>query len=112
MLIWCGVMMVFGLIVYWFGVDLFFVNDYLFVVEVIEFVEVVLVLLCWFVVDVGVIIDVDYLVVWILIDFVRLLYVCGIGVLFGCVNCYLCVDMDCYGIIEVVGVMCIFVMLY
>ncbi len=98
-----GAMTAPGLIVYRFGSELFFANDYLFASEVIQLVDSASDRLRWLIVDAAAITDLDYSAARTLNDLIETLHERDIKVIFGRVNRYLRADMDRHCITQTVG---------
>src|SRR5580693_3327736 len=92
-----------GLIVYRFGADLFYANQYFFVDEVRTLVAHAPTPLRWFVVDAGAITDIDYSAAQALRTLLDDLGRQSVGVIFGRVTPYLRSDLDRHGVAAAIG---------
>ncbi|RDU96649.1 SulP family inorganic anion transporter [Trinickia dinghuensis] len=97
-----------GLIVYRFGADLFYANDYFFTSEVNALIDEAPGGLHCFIIDAGAITDLDYSAARALSNMIGALRARGIRVLFGRVNPYLRSDLDRHCISPIIGETCIF----
>jgi len=101
-----------GLIVYRFGADLFYANEYRFVDEVQSLVERAPTPVQWFVVDAGAITDLDYAAARSVLDLLEQLRRRGVNLVFARVSQYLRSDMDRHGITAAIGEARIFTTLH
>jgi MFS superfamily sulfate permease-like transporter len=101
-----------GLIVYRFGADLFYANQYFFVDEVRTLVAHAPTPLRWFVVDAGAITDIDYSAAQALRTLLDDLGRQSVGVIFGRVTPYLRSDLDRHGVAAAIGETRIFATLH
>ena len=92
-----------GLIIYRFGADLFYANDYRFTDEVRMLVKHAPSPVRWFIVDAGAITDVDYSAARSLRHLLDDLAQQNVGMIFARVSPYLKSDMDRHGITAAVG---------
>ena len=92
-----------GLIVYRFGADLFYANEYRFADEVQALVERAPTPVQWFVVDAGAITDLDYAAARSVLDLLEQLKRRGVNLIFARVSRYLRSDMDRHGITAAIG---------
>ena len=97
-----------GLIVYRFGADLFYANEYRFADEVQALVERAPTAVQWFVVDAGAITDLDYTAARSVLGLLEQLKGRGVNLIFARVSRYLRSDMDRHGITAAVGEVRIF----
>jgi sulfate permease, SulP family len=101
-----------GLIVYRFGADLFYANEYRFADEVRTLVERAPTPVQWFVVDAGAITDLDYTAARSVLDLLADLQRRGVTLVFARVNRYLRSDMNRHGITAAIGEARIFTTLH
>ena len=101
-----------GLIVYRFGADLFYANEYRFVDEVQALVEHAPTPVQWFVVDANAITDLDYAAARSVLDLLEQLKRRGVKLVFARVSRYLRSDMDRHGVTATIGEARIFTTLH
>jgi sulfate permease, SulP family len=101
-----------GLIVYRFGADLFYANEYRFADEVQALVEHAPTPVRWFIVDAGAITDLDYAAARSVLDLLEQLKRRGGNLVFARVSRYLRSDMDRHGITAAIGEARIFTTLH
>ena len=101
-----------GLIVYRFGADLFYANEYRFADEVQALVERAPTAVQWFVVDAGAITDLDYTAARSVLGLLEQLKGRGVNLIFARVNRYLRSDMDRHGITAAIGEVRVFTTLH
>ena len=101
-----------GLIVYRFGADLFYANEYRFADEVQALVERAPTAVQWFVVDAGAITDLDYTAARSVLGLLEQLKGRGVNLIFARVSRYLRSDMDRHGITAAIGEVRIFTTLH
>jgi high affinity sulfate transporter 1 len=101
-----------GLIVYRFGADLFYANEYRFTDEVQALAEHAPTTVQWFVVDAGAITDLDYAAARSILDLLEQLKGRGVNLIFARVSRYLRSDMDRHGISAAIGESRIFTTLH
>ena len=101
-----------GLIVYRFGADLFYANEYRFADEVQALVERAPTPVRWFVVDAGAITDIDYSAARSVLGLLEQLKGRGVNLIFARVSRYLRSDMDRHGVTAAVGEVRIFTTLH
>ena len=101
-----------GLIVYRFGADLFYANEYRFADEVQALVEHAPTTVQWFVVDAGAITDLDYAAARSVLGLLEQLKRQEVNLVFARVSRYLRSDMDRHGITAAIGEVRIFTTLH
>ncbi|MET0218529.1 MAG: SulP family inorganic anion transporter [Burkholderiales bacterium] len=101
-----------GLIVYRFGADLFYANDYRFSDEVRALVAHAPTPVRWFIIDAAAITDIDYSAARSLRDLIKDMTQRGVELVFARVNIYLRSDMDRHGITAAIGTGQIFTTLH
>ncbi len=92
-----------GLIVYFFGADLFYANEARFADEVRALVRHAPAPVRWLVVNAGAVTDIDYSAARMVIDLHAELRQAGVELAFARVGAYLRSDMDRHGITDVIG---------